>query len=97
MAKMVLFWCFGVQNGARRGHRIWTSYYCSKLVVFTPFTPRNGHFPPQTPKNHYFSDFHENDMKWVEFGEKGSPMVKIPWKYALYGKLSCVVHAKHLF
>ena len=70
--KHYVFWCFGVQNGARRGHRIWTSYYCSKLVVFASFTSWNGHFPPQTPKNTILGDFHE----WHEMGRiwwKGQP------------------------
>ena len=52
-------------------------------------------FLPKPLKTAILGDFHENGMKWVEFGEKGSPKVKIPWKYALYGKLSSVVHAKH--
>ena len=53
----ICFWCFGVQNGARRGHRVWTSYYCAKLVAFPPFTSRNRHFPPQPPKNYNFRWF----------------------------------------
>ena len=59
--------------------------------------PEMAIFPPKPLNINISCDFHENDMKWVEFGEKGSPRVKIPWKYALYGKLSCVVHAKHPF
>ena len=68
----------GCKNGVRRGHRVWTSYYCSKLVAFTPFTSLSGYFPPQIPKNHHLGDFHENSVKWVEFSAKGSPQVEIP-------------------
>ena len=35
-------------------------------------------FLPKPPQKYPFCDLHENDMKWVEFGEKGSPGVKIP-------------------
>ena len=52
---------------------------------------------PKPLKTTILGDFHENDMKWVEFGEKGSPIVKIPLKYALYSKAWRLVHAKHPF
>ena len=86
-----------MQNGARRGHRVWTSYYNAKLMMFSSPGTQKGNFPPQTPKNHNLGDVHENDIEWVGFSEKGSPMVKIPLKYALYSKLLRLVHAKHPF
>ena len=33
---------------------------------------------PKHLKTTILGDFHENDMKWVEFCEKGSPKVEIP-------------------
>ena len=39
--------------------------------------PEMGIFLPKPLKTTILGDFHENDMKWVEFGEKGSPGVKI--------------------
>ena len=71
------FLCFGVKSGARRGHRVWTSYYCAKLVVFPSPGTQIGYFPPQIPKIVLFGDFHENIIKWVIFCEK----VVAGWKY----------------
>ena len=56
-----------------------------------------GIFLPKPLKVTIRGGFHENGIKWVEFGEKGSPMVKIPLKYALYSNAWRLVHAKHPF
>ena len=42
-------------------------------------------------------DFRGNVIKWLEFGEKGSQIVKIVLKYDLYGKVWRLAHAKHIF
>ena len=63
LAKLWCFLCFGVQNGAWRGHRVWTSYSNAKLMISASPGTQNGHFPPQTPKITISGDLHENYIK----------------------------------
>ena len=73
------WWCFRCSGGkswSLCGHRVWTSYYCAKLVVFPPRGARNWFLPPQTPKILHLGEFHGKYRKWVEFHEMERNLVE---------------------
>ena len=67
------------------------------LWYFHYFPPNMGIFLPKPLKPSILGDFRGNVIKWLEFGEKGSQIVKIVLKYDLYGKVWRLAHAKHIF